>query len=97
MPAYVTGQIDVHDPDSYRADLDGLMPSFRRHGGELLVTSSAETEVLEGDWARPRTVVLRFRSVEDARAWRSNPDYVALSELRHRAERTNLVLVAGVA
>ncbi len=97
MPAYVIGQIEIRNSEEYREYLDGFMPSFQRHGGELLATSSAETEVLEGDWALPRTVVLRFPSVEDAKAWHSDPDYVALSRIRRSAARTNLVLVDGVA
>ena len=97
MAAYVIGQLDIHDPEAYREYLAGFMPSFQRHGGELLATSRAETVVLEGTWALPRTVVMRFSSVEDARAWHSDPEYVALAEIRHRTARTNLVLVDGIA
>ena len=97
MPAYVIGQLDIHDPEAYRDYLSGFMPSFERHGGELLATSRAETHVLEGTWALPRTVIMRFLSVEHAKAWHADPDYVALAEIRHRTARTNLVLVDGIA
>jgi len=36
MPAYVIGQLDIHDPEAYQAYLNGFMPIFQRHGGELL-------------------------------------------------------------
>ena len=68
MPAYVIGQLDIHDPEAYQAYLDGFMPSFERHGGQLLATSRSETEILEGSWALPRTVIMRFPSAEDAKA-----------------------------
>lgn len=97
MPAYVIGQPDIHDPAAYQAYLDGFMPSFQRHGGEFLATSRAETEVLEGGWALPRTVIMRFPSVEAAKAWHEDPEYRDLTKIRHRTAKTNLVVVEGIA
>lgn len=96
MPAYVIGQLEIHDPEAYQEYLDGFMPSFERHGGELLATSRAETEVLEGTWSLPRTVIMRFPSVQDAKAWHEDPDYVRLADIRHRTAATNLVVIDGV-
>lgn len=96
MPAYVIGQLDIHDSHAYQAYLDGFLPSFERHGGELLATSRAETEVLEGSWAMPRTVVMRFPSVADAKAWHTDPEYVELARIRHRTASTNLVVINGL-
>ncbi len=97
MPAYVIGQLDIQDFDGYQAYLDGFMPSFLRHGGELLATSRAETEILEGSWAKPRTVIMRFPSVEDAKAWHEDPDYKDLAKIRHRTASANLVVINGIA
>lgn len=97
MPTYVIGQLDIHDPEGFEDYLAGFMPSFQRHGGELLATSKANTEVLEGTWALPRTVVMRFPSVEEAKAWHSDPEYVELVQIRHRTASTNLVVVDGIA
>lgn len=97
MPAYVIGQLEIHSPDAYQAYLDGFMPSFLRHGGKLLATSKAETEILEGSWAKPRTVIMRFPSVEDAKAWYDDPDYKELAKIRHRTASANLVVIDGVA
>ena len=96
MPAYVIGQLDIHDLDAYQAYLDGFMPSFLRHGGELLATSRAETEVLEGSWAKPRTVIMRFPSVADAKAWHIDPEYSELATIRHATASTNLVVIDGI-
>ena len=97
MPAYVIGQLDIHDPEAYQAYLDGFMPSFERHGGQLLATSRSETEILEGSWALPRTVIMRFPSAEDAKAWHDDPEYVDLAKIRQQTARTNLVVVDGIA
>ena len=47
MSAYMIAQIDVTDPEEYAKYLAGFLPIFERYGGQLLVTSRCETEVLE--------------------------------------------------
>lgn len=96
MSAYVIGQLDIFEPEGYQDYLAGFMPIFERHGGELLATSKQETEVLEGNWAYPRTVLMRFPSVAAAHAWHDDPDYRALAEIRHRTAHANLVIVHGM-
>ena len=96
MSAYMVGQLQINDPEEYHPYLDGFLPSFQRHGGELLATSRQVTEVIEGEWAYPRTVIMRFPSVEHARRWHADPEYQALAEHRKRAAYTNLVLVEGL-
>ena len=96
MSAYFIAQIDVHDPDEYQKYLAGFMPIFERHGGELLAVTSSDTEVIEGEWAYPRTVIMKFPSLEAAHAWHDDPDYQAIAEHRWRSSNANLVLVDGV-
>ncbi len=97
MSAYMIAQIRIDDPERYKAYLAGFMPVFERHGGELLVTSSNEAEVIEGEWALGRTVLMMFPSLEAAHAWHDDPEYRALVKHRHAAAQTNLVLVEGIA
>ena len=96
MSAYVIGQLKINDPEAYKEYLAGFMPSFERHGGELLATSAKETRVLEGEWALPRTVLMRFPSLEHAQAWYDDPEYRTLSKIRHRTADANLVIVEGL-
>jgi uncharacterized protein (DUF1330 family) len=97
MTAYMIAQIEITDPDEYKKYLAGFFPVFEKHGGEILVTSGVETEVIEGEWAHPRTVVMKFPSLEHARQWKDDPDYKAIAEYRWRSAKTNLVLVEGIA
>jgi uncharacterized protein (DUF1330 family) len=97
MSAYVIGQLDIKDPAAYQTYLDGFMPSFNRHHGELLATSRNDTELLEGRWALPRTVIMRFPSMTAARAWYNDPQYKELAQVRHSAANANLVIVEGIA
>ncbi len=95
MSAYVIGQLQIEDAEEYKHYLAGFMPSFERHGGELLATSKQETSVLEGSWALPNTVLMRFPSTAAARAWYNDPEYQELAKIRHRTAKANLVLVEG--
>ena len=52
MPAYMIAQIHVHDPRAYQPYLDGFMPCFQRHGGELLATSQEAPRF----WKAPGTI-----------------------------------------
>ncbi|MEM7222680.1 MAG: DUF1330 domain-containing protein [Pseudomonadota bacterium] len=96
MSAYMIAQIEITDPEAYQVYLAGFMPIFQRHEGELLATSSGRTEVLEGTWSYPRTVIMKFPSQDHARRWYEDPAYQALAAHRHRSARANLVLVEGL-
>jgi uncharacterized protein (DUF1330 family) len=94
MSAYVIAQLEVHDPEEFAKYIEGFNPVFKRHGGEV-VGRSPETEVIEGEWSLPRTVIMRFPTVEDARRWHADPDYQAICGHRFRSSTANLALVEG--
>ena len=96
MSAFVVGQLRINDPIEYQKYLDGFLPSFERHGGELLATSKCETKVLEGQWSLPRTVIMRFPNFEAAENWCEDPEYQVLCQIRHRTADANLVVVEGL-
>lgn len=96
MSAYMIAQIDIHDPNEYQSYLAGFMEIFARYGGELLATSAKETEVIEGEWAYPRTVLMKFPSLDHAHRWHDDPDYQALAAIRQRSAYANLALVDGM-
>jgi uncharacterized protein (DUF1330 family) len=65
MPAYVIGQVTVHDSAEYEKYLAGFMDAFAPFDGRVLVAAN-DVDVLEGMWPRTRTVVLEFPSMEHA-------------------------------
>ncbi len=95
MTAYVIAQLDVHDPEEFGKYLAGFGPIFKRHGGEV-IGRSPEAEIVEGEWALPRTIIMRFPTTDDARRWIADPEYKVICEHRYRSARTNLVIVEGV-
>ena len=96
MSAFVLAQIQINDPEEYKKYLGGFMPIFEKYGGELLATSKNETVVVEGEWAYPNTVIMRFPNTKAAQSWYNDPEYKAIAAHRHQAAHTNLVIVDGI-
>ncbi len=96
MSAYIIADVDVTDPQQYEAYKRWSSAAIQAHGAEVLVRGGAVT-VLEGDWQPSRIVVLRFPSVEAARAFHDSPEYRRAREARAGAAVMRLIAVEGVA
>jgi len=95
MPkAYWIARIDVNDPETYKAYVEGAAPAFRKYGARFLARGG-RTEVLEGQ-GRARNVVTEFASMDDALACYRSPEYQAAMKHRHAASVGELILVEGV-
>ncbi|MCP4251421.1 MAG: DUF1330 domain-containing protein [bacterium] len=94
MSAYFIAQIKIHDCERYKLYLDGTDAILARHSGEVVVVDDSPT-ILEGKWPYTRTVVIRFRSEEDAKRWYESPEYQDLVQHRHQASEADTVLVQG--
>jgi uncharacterized protein (DUF1330 family) len=95
MAGYVIVQIQVTDADGYAEYKAGVGVTIDAFKGEFLVRGG-EVEILEGEWSLPRTVILRFPSVEDAKAWYDSDMYKPHLEKRLKTSSANLVIVEGV-
>lgn len=94
MAGYIIAQIDVRDSDAYD-EYKALVPgTIAPYEGEFLVRGG-DVEVLEGELVHPRIVVIRFPSVEQARAWYESDVYVKPKAMRQAASRGHLYLVSG--
>ncbi len=95
MPAYVIGQVTIHDPAEYEKYIAGFVDAFAPFGGRVLV-ASGDVEVLEGNWPKARTVVLEFPSMDHAKRWYNSPGYRAIVQHRLKAPTSNIVLTEGL-
>lgn len=96
MPyAYVVAQVDVKDPDAYEEYRAQVPATIARYGGEYLARGG-KVETLEGEPPLGRVVILRFESVEQAKAWYNSPEYAGPLAIRHRAAVSRSMLVEGV-
>jgi uncharacterized protein (DUF1330 family) len=94
MAAYVIAEIDIADPEGYKAYTSIVPATIALYGGRFLVRGGA-AEVLEGDWPPLRRVLLEFPSAEAARAWWDSPEYAKPKALRRAASRGRLILLEG--
>jgi len=96
MPhAYVIVDMKVTDPEPYKQYMAAAPAAVKAHGGEYLVRGGA-MEVFEGDWQPARMAVLRFPSMDDARAFYNDENYRAARAMREGATaHFNMVVVEG--
>jgi uncharacterized protein (DUF1330 family) len=93
--AYVIAQASVTDPQRYELYKALAGAAVAKYGGKYIVRGGA-TQLLEGDWAPPRLVILEFDSVEQARHFYDSPEYRAAREQRQGAAQMNMLLVEGL-
>jgi uncharacterized protein (DUF1330 family) len=96
MPAgYVIVEMKISDPERYKEYLAAAPATIAAAGGEYLVRGGRH-ESLEGDWTPARLAVLRFPSLEQAKAWYDGERYRAARAKRAGAtEYFNMVVVEG--
>jgi uncharacterized protein (DUF1330 family) len=94
MAAYVIAEVSVTDPEGYEQYKPLAGASVAAHGGTYEVRGGA-IEPLEGEPVGGRIVVLRFDSLDAARAWYHSDDYQAALPLRQAAARSRVFIVEG--
>jgi uncharacterized protein (DUF1330 family) len=96
MPAgYVIVEMQISDPERYKEYMAAAPATIAAAGGEYVVRGGRH-ESLEGDWQPARLAVLKFPSVERARAWYDGEQYRAARARRAGAtEYFNMVVVEG--
>lgn len=91
MPALWIAHVTVTDADAYGKYAALAGPAIAAHGGKFIARGGRYVQ-LEGK-DRPRNVVARFASVEDAEACYHSPEYQeALSYARGASERELLIV-----
>jgi uncharacterized protein (DUF1330 family) len=95
MPAYVVVQVDIQDPVSYERYKSIAPSSIGLYGGCYLTRGGA-VEVLEGEWAPRRFVILQFPSMERAKEWHDSPEYAPALGLRNSSASTLMLLAEGL-
>lgn len=94
-PAYMIFGVDIDDIDSFRRYGEGAGPMLANYGGTVL-SATNRIELLDGNWSRGRATVLKFPSLDQARALWEAPEYAPLKALRESCSRSDVVLVEGM-
>jgi len=69
---------------------------WRLSGGEFVIRGGHWT-LVEGEWPRPRLVIIAFPSREAAEGWYKSAAYQKLLPLRLEASQSDLIIADGVA
>jgi uncharacterized protein (DUF1330 family) len=92
--AYILANVKVTDPQQYEQYKKLSTIAMQAHGAQVCVRGGA-TDVLEGDWTPDRVVLLKFPSLEKARAFYDSPEYLAARKAREGAATMRMVLIEG--
>jgi uncharacterized protein (DUF1330 family) len=96
MPsAYVIANVDVTNPEQYEEYKKLSTIAMKASGAEVCIRGG-KVEVLEGDWNPARFVMLKFPSVEQARAFYNSVEYEAAKKAREGAAVMRMLVVEGV-
>ena len=94
VSSYFIARIKIHDPKEYEKYLKGFDGVFSDYDGEMLVVDD-NPELLEGEWAHSRIVVIRFPTKEEAKRWYESAEYQELAQHRFTASKADTVLAKG--
>jgi uncharacterized protein (DUF1330 family) len=96
MPAYVIASVTAaRDQEKLIEYRNRNTDVVAKHGGRFIVRGGRH-EILEGDYAPVRVVVIEFPDMDAARGWYESDDYAPLRELRRSASDTDILVVEGV-
>ena len=92
---YIIANVTVTDPVQYEEYKKWSSEAMRVHGAEVCVRGG-QVEVIEGDWAPERLVILKFPSFAAAKAFEASPEYGKARAARQGAATMRMVVVEGV-
>jgi len=94
MSAYLIANVRVTDAAQYEQYKKLSTLAMQAHDAEVCVRGGAAT-VLEGDWNPDRVVILKFPSVDKARAFYESAEYARARKAREGAAIMRMVVVEG--
>lgn len=95
MSAYIIANVRITNPVQYADYKKWSSAAMQAHGAEVCVRGG-QTEVLEGDWQPERLVILKFPTLEAAKAYDASPEYGQARAARQGAAIMQMVVVEGV-
>ena len=94
MPAYVVAEVEILNPEGYKAYSQQVPATIEQYGGRFLVRGG-KAKPLEGEWPEVRRVIIEFPDVEAARRWWNSTEYAKPKELRCANSNGRLILIEG--
>lgn len=95
MAAYVLAEIEITNPEGYKAYTALVPATIEQYGGKFLHRGGG-IHVFEGEWPQRRRVIIEFPSKERALEWYNSPEYAKPLALRKANSNGRLLLLDGV-
>ena len=95
MSAYAILQINITNQENYKEYLNQVTTIVKKHQGEYIIRGG-KSEVVEGSWVFPRTVVVRFPNYETAIKWHRSKEYAPIKLIRENNSEGNCIIVEGI-
>lgn len=92
MPAFLIADIDVQNPEEYRAYREANPAIVNRFGGRYIALGG-EVKVLEGDWIPRRTIIIEFPDMAALDAFYASDEYAKLRPIRWSSADSRLVAI----
>jgi len=92
---YIIANVTVTNPVQYEDYKKWSSAAMRVYGAEVCVRGG-KVEVIEGDWAPDRLVILKFPSFEAAKAFEASPEYGKARAARQGAAIMRMIVAEGV-
>ena len=94
MSGFAIFNIEIKRPKEYKEYVEKVKPIAERYGGEYIVRGG-ESTIVEGSWAYPRTVVIKFPSYEKALEWYNSMEYKPIKQIRLDNSVANGIIIKG--
>ena len=95
MAAYLIYDAVVTDPQKYEQYKTLTPAAIAAYGGKFIVRGG-NPKIMEGDWPRPRVVIVEYPTREAAEAFYNSTLYVAARAEREGAAEFSMIVVDGV-
>ena len=94
--AYVIGEVNVTDMDTYKTYAAKTSPIVAKFGGIYIARGGASVPV-EGAAPAGRIVVIEFPSLAAAKAFEASAEYLKVAPIRQRSSTGRFFIVEGTA
>lgn len=95
-PAYLVADVKVSNPATFKTYLAKVPAAYAPFGGQALARGGTVVP-LEGAPPAGGITIIRFDSLEKAKAFWNSPAYREIATLRHQAAQSRIFLVEGLA
>ena len=95
MSGYIIAIVQVTNPTQYEEYKKWSTLAMKAHNAEVCVRGG-QVQLLEGDWAPERVVILKFPTFAAATAFYETPEYLQAREARAGAAVMRMIAVEGL-